>query len=162
MTAHYIDEKTADNLFFLMQPKNALVCEICVATGLRITDVLNIKTEKLKSQRLTIKEQKTGKSRRVYIKKALFTAMKRQAGAVFVFESPHDINKHLTRQAVWADLKKAASMLGIRENISPHSFRKLYAVKLMRRYRDVKRVQKIIGHDSLACTVMYATSDLYG
>lgn len=132
-----------------------------MSTGLRIGDAVSIETKKLCSQRLTIKEQKTGKSRRIYINKRLLNLLITQAGSRYVFESPNDCNKHITRQAVWADVKKASRLLGIDKNISPHTFRKIYAVKLLKRYRDVKRVQKIIGHDSIALTVMYATSNLF-
>lgn len=161
MTADYIDEKNADRLLALLQPKNALVCKLCIETGLRIGDAVAIESKKLKSQRVFVKEQKTGKTRRIYIKKGLFLALLAQKGRIFVFESPTDATRHLTRQAVWTDVKKCAHALGIEKNVSPHSFRKLYAVRLLNRYKDLKKVQRIIGHDSIALTVMYATSNLF-
>lgn len=48
-----------------MMPENRLVMETCIATGLRASDVLNLRTERLR-QRMTVRELKTGKTRRVY------------------------------------------------------------------------------------------------
>ena len=161
MTAQYVDEKTAARLLKKMQPHNALVCQLCIDTGLRIGDVVALTTDKLKSNRIRIKEQKTGKVRRIYVKKRLLEQLRSIAGRRFVFQSPRNKRRHITRQAVWADVKKAAAEMGIEKNISPHTFRKLYAVKLLKRYKDPRKVQRIIGHDSVALTVMYATSNLF-
>ena len=54
-----------------MMPENRLVMETCIATGLRASDVLNLRTERLR-QRMTVRELKTGKTRRVYFPRELY------------------------------------------------------------------------------------------
>lgn len=64
-------------------------------------------------------------------------------------------SQHRTRQAVWADVKRAAKAFRIRQNVAPHSFRKVYAVELLRRCGDVKRVQRALNHSDCATTMVY-------
>ena len=47
-----------------LMPTNALVVKLCMATGLRISDVLELRTSELK-RRQTVRESKTGKTRRI-------------------------------------------------------------------------------------------------
>ena len=52
-------------------------------------------------------------------------------------------------------MKRAARAFRIRQNIAPHSFRKVYAVELLRRCGDVKRVQRALNHSDCATTMVY-------
>lgn len=45
------------------------------------------------------------------------------------------------------------------QNVGTHSFRKVYAVKLMERYGSIQRVQRALGHSSPAVTMIYAMAD---
>lgn len=141
----------------LLTPTNRLVMELCIITGLRIGDVLAIRTAKL-ARRMTIREAKTGKSRRVSIPAGLLEELRRQAGGVYVFEGARDRQKHRTRQAVWKDLKRAAKAARIPANVGPHSARKIYAVDLYRR-RGLEAAQAALNHDEAAVTLLYALAD---
>lgn len=67
---------------------------MAIATGLRISDVLSIETDKLRDKngelgnrnRITVRELKTGKNRRVYLPNELLEKMIRIAGKYYVFE----------------------------------------------------------------------------
>ena len=52
-------------------------------------------------------------------------------------------------------MKRAAKAFRIRQNVAPHSFRKVYAVELLRRCGDVKRVQRALNHSDCATTMIY-------
>ena len=67
-----------------LTPANRLVCRVCVATGLRVGDVVALRTDQLKAQ-FWITEQKTGKRRRVNLTKQLLGELLDQAGDVWVF-----------------------------------------------------------------------------
>ena len=67
--------------------------------------------------------------------------------------------KHLTRQAVWKDVKRAAQAFRIPQNVAPHSFRKVYAVDLLRKYGDIDRVRRALNHSSETITMIYALAD---
>ena len=80
-----------------MMPENRLIVRLCMATGLRISDALEIKTAKLR-RRMTVKEIKTGKSRRVVIPADIYNEMLSHAGRLWVFEGRCDWHKHRARQ----------------------------------------------------------------
>ena len=80
-----------------------------LATGLRVGDVLKLTTEQVKRQRFTVRESKTGKTRRVYLPAKLQLQLLAQAGRLYAFEGRTDWRKHRTRQAVWKDTVRCAA-----------------------------------------------------
>lgn len=147
-----------EHVLYALTPQNRLICRVCLKTGLRLSDVLNLKTDRL-SKRMTIREQKTGKRKTFTLSEGLLNEMRSQAGRVFVFEHRTDENRHKTRQAVFADLKRASKAFRVKSNLSPHSLRKIYAVELFRKYGDLKRVQNALNHDNDVVTLIYALAD---
>lgn len=144
----------------LLTPANALAAEVALRTGLRISDVLSIKKEQLeKGCRFTVREQKTKKSRRVYLGENLRERLLQQSGEVYVFEHALDSTRHRTRQAVFKDLKRAAKALRIDANFAPHSMRKIYAVDYFRKH-GLEATQKILGHHYPSTTLIYLLSEL--
>lgn len=83
----------------------------------------------------------------------------RQAGKALVFPHRADPDRHRTRQAVWCDVKRAATAYRLTQNVGTHSARKSYAVELMRRYGDIERVRRSLNHSSASVTVLYACAD---
>ena len=161
MRSGYIIREELSHVLGALMPANRLICEISAATGLRVGDVLALKTEQVeKGQRFTIREQKTGKVRRVYLPKDLRSRALAMAGHRYIFEGRLDGKKHRTRQAVYKDLSRAAGLFRLREHISPHSCRKVWAVDAYRASGgDLKRVQKLLNHESEAVTMIYAMAD---
>ena len=68
-----------------LTPKNALIMRTALHTGLRIGDVLSIKTYQLRS-RFWVTESKTGKRRQVGLPEPLLSDIKNQAGKEWAFE----------------------------------------------------------------------------
>lgn len=150
-------------LEWLLMPANALVVETMLQTGLRVSDVLALKSEQLKrGQRFTVWESKTGKSRRIYIGKKLYFRLLAQCGNIWVFPSARDPLKHRTRQAVWADVKRASKALRMHENVAPHSARKSYACSEYERTGSVLDVKSKLNHSNLDTTVLYLLDVLGG
>lgn len=141
-------------------PANRLALEVSLCTGLRIGDVLRLRTDQLQKDRCTIKEQKTNKTRRIRLPKDLRLALLRQAGDIYVFEARTSRFKHRTRQAVYNDLKRACKLFRVRGvNVAPHTMRKIYAVGQFQRTRDLSKVQGLLNHSSEAVTMLYAMAD---
>lgn len=155
-----IERVEFEHLLAALTPENRLACEVSEATGLRIGDVLALKTADL-AQRMTITEEKTGKKRRIYIKKELFDRLFDISGRFWVFEHRLDPHKHRTRQAVWKDLKRVAALFRVSKgfNITPHSCRKVFAVEKLKECGNMKKVQALLCHSSEAVTVLYAMAD---
>lgn len=143
----------------LLTPENALACRVSLASGLRIGDVLDIRTEQLRQDSFTIREQKTGKKRRVILPEALRVACLSFAGRVYAF--PHRLNdmKHRTRQAVWKDLHRASRALRAGEGLSPHSLRKSFAVRKYSACGDMRKVKELLNHSDEAVTCLYALAE---
>ena len=164
--SHYVEPTSLGLVLAALQPANRLVFEVMLATGLRVSDVLNIKTAQVERQRFTVREQKTGKSRRVLIPKELQLRLLQQAGRLYVFEGRNDWRKHRTRQAVWLDCSRCARFFQHggavpKGTISPHSARKVYAVDELRRTGSIDAVRQKLKHDPahVATTLLYALSD---
>jgi integrase len=142
-----------------LTPENRLACEISLATGLRINDVLALKTEKVKKQRFTLREEKTGKTRTIRLPTELYKRALNCCGQHYVFEGRLNGRTHRTRQAVFKDLKKASRNFGLKYNLAPHSLRKVFAVEEFLKSGSLKKVQKLLNHDSEAVTILYAMAD---
>lgn len=145
--SEYILRDELSHVYAALMPANRLVCKVCEVTGLRVGDVVALRTEQLrKGQRFSVREAKTGKSRRIYIPLQLYDELLSQAGDVWVFESPRDREKHRCRQTIWADIKRAAKAFRLPQNVSPHTLRKYYAVELWEGSGDMAKVAKALNH----------------
>lgn len=157
----YIPEESFNILLKALMPQNRLALQVALETGLRIDDVLHIKTEQLKKERFTIKEMKTGKRRRIRITKALREECLLYAGRFYVFEHRLDQNKPRTRQAVYKDLKRACKLFRVNGyQISPHTARKIYSVGLFDKYNSVDKVKDAMKHSNSRVTELYTNSDV--
>ena len=161
MQSQWICSSELEHVLAALTAPNRLAAEVSLATGLRIGDVLSLKTEQLrKSNRFTIKEQKTGKSRLVYLPTNLHLQLLLQAGRFWVFEGRINSRQHRTRQAVFKDLRRAAKAFRITAHVSPHSLRKVYAVEYFERTHSLEKVRKLLNHSSEAVTMIYAMSNI--
>lgn len=160
MRTDWIEHDDMKLVLRLLTPPNALAAEVALRTGLRISDVLSLKKEQLeKGARFTVKEQKTKKSRRIYLGNDLRERLLKQSGKIYIFEHAFDENRHRTRQAVFKDVKRAAKALRIDANFAPHSMRKIYAVDYFRKH-GLDATQKILGHNYPSTTLIYLLSEL--
>lgn len=159
MTTDYLLHKEMEHVLALLTPSNALVMRVILHTGMRVSDVLALKTSDLKPSGWYT-EQKTGKRRRYGLPEPLLAEIKAQAGPVWAFPGRTDPSKHRTRQTVWRDVKRAQRALRMPENVGTHSARKIYAVDLLAKYGDIERVRKALNHDRALTTAIYAMSDM--
>lgn len=165
MRTDYVEPNVFELLLTALMPANRLALEVSMVTGLRIGDVLHLKTfDLLRTSRPTITERKTGKRRRVYFSKALRETLLKQSGRYWIFEGRFDETRPRTRQAVFKDLKRVAALYRIdgqklRQNIAPHTARKIFAVQDFRAHGSMERVQKLLNHGDEAVTALYALAD---
>ena len=160
MHSEWLPKGEIQHVLAALTAPNRLACEISLATGLRINDVLALKPAQLAKRRFTVREEKTGKTRRIYLPEDLRRRALAMAGQHFVFEGRLNGREHRTRQAVYKDIRRAAAAFRCKEHLSPHSLRKAYAVEEYKRNGgNLKRVQKLLNHSSEAVTKLYALAD---
>lgn len=157
MRVEYLLNREVEQVLHLLTPENRLVMRTCLHTGLRISDVLQLRPQQLKPH-FWVTEQKTGKRRQVGLPEPLLSDLKQNAGRFWVFPGKEPGN-HRCRQTVWKDVKRAARAMRLTQNVGPHSARKVYAVELLRKYGDIDRVRRALNHDSETVTLIYAMAD---
>lgn len=162
MRSQWIPTEIFEHILAALMPQNRLACEISLATGLRIGDVLKLRPDQVvpELKRFTIKEEKTGKSRTVYLPKELRERAFAICGKYWVFEHRLDRNRHRTRQAVFKDLRRAATLFRVKAQVTPHSARKVFAVDYYLSHgKDLKKLQKLFNHSNEAVTFLYAMAN---
>lgn len=157
MKTDYLLHREVGHVLAALTPGNRLVCEVMLHTGLRVGDVLGLRTEQLQP-RLWVRESKTGKRKQIGLPRDLLQRIKAQAGPEWAFPGRKPGTPR-TRQAVWADVKRAAKAFRLPQNAGTHSMRKVYAVELLERYGDIERVRRALNHDRVATTLIYAMAD---
>ena len=158
MTTEFLMWQEMEHVLAALTPANRLVCRVCVATGLRVGDVVALRTDQIGPQ-FWVTEQKTGKRRRVNLSKALLEELRANAGPVWVFPGARSQDKHRTRQAVWRDVKRASRAFRVPQNVGVHSLRKVYAVDQLKKGRgNLQKVQRLLNHADMSTTMIYAMS----
>lgn len=168
MRSDYLNDDELRLVLYALKPENSIVCQTMLATGLRIGDCLKLTRGQILQQRFTIRESKTGKSKRVYIPKDLQRAILSQnEGCLAAFPSPQYDRRRKglprTRQAVYMDIKRVCKGFSFRFKgvaASPHSMRKINAVREYAKLDgDLEALRKKFNHDSTAVTMIYALAD---
>jgi len=107
---------------------------------------------------LRIDQGKGRKDRYVMLSPRLLQELRAywQAGRPRTWLFPGDIpDRPITRDAVGLACQKARRCSGIQKPITPHSLRHAFATHLLERGVDVRRIQLLMGHRSLATTTRY-------
>lgn len=160
----YANRAQMAHVLAALMPENRVIVRLCMATGLRVSDVLQLRTADLK-RRQTVRESKTGKSRRVTWPAGLYEEMERGAGKYWVFEGRTDPKKHRQRQTVWRDIKRAEAVfkrsrtLSKSQNLGTHTARKIAAVDAYHK-GGMDAAQKLLNHSDPLITRLYALADL--
>lgn len=161
MRSDYCDSNYMLVILGALSKPNRLAVLVSMYTGLRISDVLALRTDEVRKQRFVVTESKTGKRRKIRLSDTLVDDLLCIAGKIYVFEGRCDYRKHRTRQAVYKDIKRACNLLRVSRTlqISPHTARKIYAVNVYKDTLRVDRVKSLLNHSSEAVTMVYAMAD---
>jgi site-specific recombinase XerC len=141
---------------FLKEPYRTIYI-IGTSNGLRVSDVIALKKERLSKAKPTIKEIKTGKSKRLYIPskaRDYIDTLCTLSTNDYVFCSKSK-SGHISRQAVFKAFKKAATAAGVTDNIGTHTMRKNYAHREYEKSHDLNKVQKKLNHSNPAESALY-------
>lgn len=130
------------------------------ATGARISELLQIKVENLKSGRLDL-YTKGGKMRRLYLPRRLCDealAWFGEKGITSGFIFLNHRGQVITSRGVAIQLKHLAVRYHIDpDTVYPHSFRHRFAKNFLKKYNDIALLADLMGHDSIETTRIYLT-----
>lgn len=139
------------------------VWEIGLNLALRISDLLSIKFNDIKDDRLIIYESKTNKAANIKLNQkvlnTIFRIQKEHPTHIFLFQSYrcnqsfNSIPRPLSRCAV----SKAFALVGeeLKLNLGTHSMRKTRGYLLYQQTKDLGRVMKMLRHASEGVTLRY-------
>jgi integrase len=130
---------------------------IGINTGLRVGDLLKLKTRDLKKKKkLTIKEGKTKKARTISISNIYEEVQEYVASnaSEWLFPSRKG-DKPISSTQAYRQLVKAAGMVDIVEGVGTHTMRKTFGYWHYKQFKDVAELQKILNHSHPEITLTY-------
>ena len=132
------------------------------STGIRLSELLNLTIKDIDSQRflIHIRHGKGAKDRYVPLAKRVLEILRdyyrsekiKPVNYLFPGKSLHEPLHHRTIQRFISDARERA---GIRKKISPHILRHTMATHLLDNGTNIRKIQAILGHNSLRTTQIY-------
>ena len=146
--------------------RDRALLELLYSTGARISEAVGIDVDDLDtSSRTVLLRGKGGKQRIVPVGRPALAAVDawlvrgRPALAARSHGTPALLlnarGQRLSRQSAWHVLRGAAEVAGVRTEVSPHTLRHCFATHLLSGGADVRVVQELLGHASVATTQVY-------
>tara|TARA_R110002049_G_scaffold104351_2_gene250805 strand:- start:1476 stop:2387 length:912 start_codon:yes stop_codon:yes gene_type:complete len=150
--------------------RNKAILETLYGCGLRVSELINLKLSDLFFDEGFIKVTGKGDKQRFvpivditqkYIniyKNEVRNCIKIKPG----FEDTLFLNhngKQLTRAMIFTIIKQLAEKIGLKKNISPHTFRHSFATHLLQNDADLRSIQLMLGHESITTTEIYVHLD---
>lgn len=160
------DPETSDSMALdVAQVRNRAILELLYATGARISELTSLNLDDLLDPTMLRLFGKGSKERVVpvgsYAQKALSAYLVRARpvligkgrGTPALFLNQR--GTRLTRQSAWQIISDAAEKAGLVAEVSPHTLRHSFATHLLEGGADVRVVQELLGHSSVATTQIY-------
>ena len=141
-------------------PKHRTILTTCYAAGLRISEAVCLTSPVIDSRRMVIRiaQGKGQKDRYVMLSPKLLEILRdwwrRERPTTWLFPGERP-GQHVTRNAVELACRKAHRRARIPKPVTPHSMRHAFAVHLLETGTDVRTIQLLLGHRSLATTARY-------
>jgi integrase/recombinase XerD len=149
-----------------LRVRDRALLELLYSTGARISEAVGIDVDDLDPRtRTVLLRGKGGKERIVPVGRPALAAVEayrvrgRPALASRGRGTPALLlnarGARLSRQSAWHALRAAAEVAGIAREVSPHTLRHCFATHLLAGGADVRVVQEMLGHASVATTQLY-------
>lgn len=146
--------------------RNKAMLELLYATGLRISELINLKVNDVDFDECIVRVFGKGKKERIVpiadvALKYLFIYLNEYRSIIlgsslsdYMFIS--NSKKNISRQAFFKILKKEANRSGIEKIVSPHVLRHSFATHLLSHGANLRVIQELLGHEDISTTEIYA------
>jgi integrase len=138
--------------------RDGVLFELGIHTGLRISDLLQLKKKDVKGSHIVVKEIKTKKTKRVVIvpqlKKVLQKYIRDMKDNDYLFTGRGTHGKPITRVRAYKILREAANECGL-NNIGTHTMRKTFGFHFYNMNKDIAMLQELFNHSSPYITLRY-------
>lgn len=143
--------------------RDIAILEILFATGLRVSELCNVKRSDINFEEMYIKVNGKGSKERIIfignkeVKEAIskyyciFEDKIKEAGYFFI----NRLNSRLSEQSVRFMINKYTHLSMLEKHITPHVFRHSFATLLLEEGVDIKCIQHFLGHSSITTTQIY-------
>ena len=155
-----LDIKITDNY----SVRNKAMLELIYAAGLRVSELINLKTYDIDTLENIVRTMGKGNKERIipigeYATNALnsylsirYTFLKKEIND-YLFLNNH--GKKMTRQGFFKIIKKLAQDNNIKKDISPHTLRHSFATHMINNGADLRTIQELLGHSDISTTQIY-------
>ncbi len=168
----YLSEEEVERL--LEQPdlsapyglRDRAMLEVLYATGLRVSELVGIRTEEINFELGCLRTLGKGSKERIvplggaavrfiqeYLKEARQHFLRKRRASPFLFVTQQ--GDSMTRQYFWMLVRKYGKRIGIEKKISPHVLRHSFATHLLDHGADLRAVQMMLGHADISTTQIY-------
>lgn len=138
--------------------RNYILFVLGISTGLRISDILQLRKEDLLNTHVNLRETKTKKQKRIrippYIRKELIEYARGLEDKDFVVKSRQGGNRAIDRSVAYRILREAAEQVNLKE-IGTHTLRKTFGYHFYQQTKDVAMLQEMFNHSSQDITLRY-------
>lgn len=153
------------NTSTLLGLRNRAILETMYATGLRVTELIQLKMADLHLEMGLIQTIGKGNKERIipigdmaakwityYLKDSRPKLLKEKESDILFLNFHGDA---LTRQGIWKNIKAIVTEAGIQKEVTPHTLRHSFATHLLENGADLRMVQELLGHASISTTQIY-------
>ena len=144
--------------------RNKTILELLYSSGIRISELVNIKTPNYDSEECLIRIMGKGSKERIvplgdyavnimndYMNNYRPLINKKHTDYVFI----NNRGDKISRQFIFKVIKKEALKKGIKKDISPHTLRHTFATHLLKNGADLRIIQELLGHENISTTQIY-------
>ena len=143
-----------------IEKRDKAMIEMLYATGMRISELVNLKITDIDLQRCVVKVLGKGSKERLipFGEAALeslnaYLSDREESASKEIFLSNR--RTKISRIAFWHRIKLYLSRENLKHSISPHTLRHAFATHLLNRGADLRSVQLLLGHSDLSTTQIY-------
>ncbi len=168
----YLTIEEVDRLFNIIPTKatdyrNIAMLETIYATGMRVSELVNLKISDIDFDEMTIRIMGKGSKERIvpineasvrslreYITGGYRNYLLRLNDSEYVFIN--NFGKKISRQGFFKIIKNLCKENDINKNVSPHTLRHSFATHLLNNGADLRIIQELLGHSNLTTTQIYS------